>query len=107
MGGLGLMLAGSKFSKIRRLVAKIWAVGGERNHHGYGLVVFIVYGPNPLDYVGTIMWQEKVLTRKRSFLTPVFCARGGDGSNKLEPVAQTKNGSLLVLFPAFFVWRIL
>jgi hypothetical protein len=50
--------------------------------------MFIVYGPNPLEYVGTMTWQKKGLTRLRSFLTPVFFAQGGDGSNKLESVVS-------------------
>jgi hypothetical protein len=35
-------------------------------------------------------WQEELLTRIRSFLTPVFVARRGDGSNELESVAKTE-----------------
>jgi hypothetical protein len=62
--------------------------GGEKEdglHHihihfcGYGLVVFIVYGPNPLVYIGTMTWLEKFLTRVRNFLTPVFSSMGGIG----------------------------
>ena len=58
----------------------------ESNHLGYGLVVFIVYGPNPSEYVGTMMWQEKILTGLRNVLTPLFFPQGGDGSNELESV---------------------
>jgi hypothetical protein len=41
-------------------------------------------------------WQEKVLTRVRSFLTLVFFARGGDGSNKLESVVDRSHDEHLV-----------
>jgi hypothetical protein len=53
-----------------------WRSSNKSFHHGNGLVVFVVYGPNPLEYVGAMTWQEKVLTRVTitSFLTPVFFA---------------------------------
>ncbi len=65
----------------------------------YYLVVFIVYVPNPLEYVGTMTWQEKVLTRVRSFLSPVFFARGGDGSNELESVMGMRDSTTVCRLP--------
>jgi hypothetical protein len=35
-----------------------------------------------------MMWQEKLLTLVRSFLTLVFVAQRGDGSNALESVVK-------------------
>ncbi len=58
------------------------------------LLIFVVItwlcslsmGQNPSEYIGTMMWQKKLFTQVRSFLTPVSVAQRGDGSNELESV---------------------
>jgi hypothetical protein len=77
------MLAGSKFSKIRCLVAKIWAMHWTVPINF--LLIFLVItwlcllsmGPNPLEYIGTITWQEKKYRGKKFSYPGIFCPKGG------------------------------
>ncbi len=54
------------------LLSNIWATGGESIYHGYGLVVFIVYGPNPSVYVGYYDVAEKNSKPEKKFSYPII-----------------------------------